>query len=481
MATPLKSLSSWATIRSIPYYFFYYYVPTRYSGLSSESDHIRQEVWKFKDGYHQDQFVDQLATKLSNTFGNADFLTLVCIPASTVNSNRTRYEQFSHDLCSKIHMTNGFEHISIVKEKKPSHLGGTDEAVYELDRSFFAGKKIVLFDDVVTKGSSMQSFIDYLEEVGAKVVCCMSIGRTFWDKCLSYQITNPWTGKAVFSGKASTAPDKDNRAYETPISLVDELLSSNTTVKRTITPTVIAKPSPAQKVATDNTVNEELTVAHNNVKSTSAPTVIAKTSPTQKVATDNAFDKAILKKIFDKEQHNAKYKLGEFVRFGHLNGRSVQWIVLDQKDDEYLLISKYGLDCREFHTTNTFITWDKCSLRTWLNVDFYNSTFSNKEKSQIIQHEVIASSNPIYRTYQGQNTKDKLFILNISEYNKYFDIYNKWVCRLFSGILRQCWLRNSGNDSCHASFIGRSGSIHAGGSKITSARNAVRPVMWVKL
>ena len=87
----------------------------------------------------------------------------------------------------------------------------------------------------------------------------------------------------------------------------------------------------------------------------------------------------------------------------------------------------------------------------------------------------------VYRTAQGKNTEDKLFILSVNEYNYYFDIYNKWVCRLFSGILRQCWLRNSGADNGRAAFIGRSGSIHAGGSKITSARNAVRPVMWVKL
>lgn len=159
-----------------------------------------------------------MATKLRNTFGNADFLTLVCIPASTVDSNRTRYKQFSHDLCSKLNMKNGFKHISIVKEKEPSHLGGRDEAIYEFDRKFFSGKKIVLFDDVVTRGSSMRSFIESLEDAGADVVCCMSIGKTFWDKIMDYTVTNPWTGNAVFQCGEATAPDKDNRVYETPVS-----------------------------------------------------------------------------------------------------------------------------------------------------------------------------------------------------------------------------------------------------------------------
>lgn len=218
MPTPLKSLSSWDTLNSIPYYFFYYYVPTRYSDLSSESEDIRKELWNFKDGCYHDQFVDLMATKLRNTFGNTDFLTLVCIPASTVYSNRTRYKQFSHDLCSKLNMKNGFEHISIVKEKEPSHLGGRDEAIYEFDRTFFSGKKIVLFDDVVTRGSSMRSFIESLEDAGAEVVCCMSIGKTFWDKIMDYTVTNPWTGNAVFQCGEATEPDKDNRVYETPVS-----------------------------------------------------------------------------------------------------------------------------------------------------------------------------------------------------------------------------------------------------------------------
>ena len=218
MPTPLKSLSSWDTLNSIPYYFFYYYVPTRYSDLSSESEDIRKELWNFKDGCYHDQFVDLMATKLRHTFGNTDFLTLVCIPASTVYSNRTRYEQFSHDLCSKLNMKNGFKHISIVKEKEPSHLGGRDEAIYEFDRTFFSGKKIVLFDDVVTRGSSMRSFIESLEDAGAEVVCCMSIGKTFWDKIMDYTVTNPWTGNAVFQCGEATEPDKDNRVYETPVS-----------------------------------------------------------------------------------------------------------------------------------------------------------------------------------------------------------------------------------------------------------------------
>lgn len=428
MTTRIPTLEKWDLLRSTPYYFFYYYVPPRYQMASSESQYIREEIWKFKNGRHQDEFIDQLEKKIKHTFENPNFLTLVCIPASTNEDNRIRYEHFSDVLCKKLNMTNGFRYISILKEKSPAHLGGRDVATYDFDKSFFKGKKVILFDDIVTKGASMHSFMDYLEEVGAKVVCCISIARTFWNQYMDYKINNPWTGNAVFQCGTTIAPDKDNRSIE--------------------------------KENTFRVPAEEL---HKEAK-----TILVS-------------DVARLNQKSEQKQLTTKYQVGDCVRLGRHNGRPVQWIVLEQKDNEYLLISKFGLDCRSFNTTDTSTTWDKCSLRTWLNVDFYNNTFNRSEQEKIIRHEVVASDNPIYRTAQGKNTNDKLFILNINEYNQYFDIYNKWVCRLFSGILRQCWLRNSGNDNTRAAFIGRSGSIHAGGSRITSARNAVRPVMWVKL
>lgn len=324
-------------------------------------------------------------------------------------------------------MINGFQYISILKEKSPSHLGGSDVATYDFDRSFFKGKKVILFDDVVTKGASMQSFMDYLEEVGAEVVCCISIGRTFYDRYMGYDINNPWTGNTVFKCGYLKAPDMDNRTIE----------------ERKI------------PISDEKSIEE-----------------------THQIQVD---DVARVNEVSVERQLVAKYQIGDCICFGRFNGRFVKWIILDQKGDEYLLISKFGLECMPFNKTEGFTTWGGCTLRKWLNEDFYNNTFSRAEQEKIIRHEVVASDNPIYRSFQGKNTKDKVFILNIKEYNQYFDIYNKWVCRLFSGILRQCWLRNSGNDNSRGAFIGRSGSIHAGGSKITSSRNAVRPAMWVKL
>lgn len=175
-----QAVNNWETVKGIPHYFFYYYYPTRISYVSSTSEKARKMIWKFKNGEEKFEVSKILKEKLQSTFRANDLkeMTLVCIPASTVSANRNRYESFSQSICNTLGMKNGFPHISIVKEKEESHLGGTTKAEYRFDTSFFKGAHIVLFDDVVTRGHSIEEFKNYLTRMGANVVCAISIGRT---------------------------------------------------------------------------------------------------------------------------------------------------------------------------------------------------------------------------------------------------------------------------------------------------------------
>ena len=190
------SVSRWKCTLGIPLYFFYYYFPyERCRYVTSESDMARKLVWKFKDGesYARNEVVRMLKKKLLDTFTKFDleYLTLVCIPASTVLTNRIRYESFSNTICKETGMINAFNQIRIIKEKTEAHLGGNDKAEYSLDRNFFKNKNIILFDDVVTRGRSMIDFKSRLESLGAKVICAISIGRT----CASDNTEpHPWSG-----------------------------------------------------------------------------------------------------------------------------------------------------------------------------------------------------------------------------------------------------------------------------------------------
>lgn len=190
-----NKVASWEKTKGIPHYFFYWYYPTRFVDVTQESEYARKLIWNFKDGNYQEEVIDIVTQKLQSTFSSdCARLTLVCIPASTIEDNDYRYTDFSETVCDKLNMYNAFEKIIITKEKDPSHLGGMDSAEYQFEESFFSGKYVVLFDDVVTRGHSIVSFKNKLESFGAIVICAISIGRTYSDYYGDDRKPHPWSG-----------------------------------------------------------------------------------------------------------------------------------------------------------------------------------------------------------------------------------------------------------------------------------------------
>ena len=97
----------------------------------------------------------------------------------------------------------------------------------------------------------------------------------------------------------------------------------------------------------------------------------------------------------------------------------IEWIVLERKDNKALLLSKYILDCKCYNNEFKEVTWETCDLRKWLNNDFYNRAFSDKEKSVVSDTDVVNADNSEYNSKGGNNTIDKVFCLSIDEVKKY--------------------------------------------------------------
>ncbi len=126
---------------------------------------------------------------------------------------------------------------------------------------------------------------------------------------------------------------------------------------------------------------------------------------------------------------------GDTVNFGRYeqdnnaaNGpEEIEWIVLDydEKEHKALLLSKYGLVAKSYNMDYMDITWEECSLRTWLNGEFLQSAFSSKERAAILKTAVDNSKNQGYgewKTDGGNNTQDHVFLLSYAEANRYLDV-----------------------------------------------------------
>ena len=104
----------------------------------------------------------------------------------------------------------------------------------------------------------------------------------------------------------------------------------------------------------------------------------------------------------------------ETMKFG-----GYDWRVLDKQDDKTLILSEYVLDVRPYHNVKGTITWEKCSLREYLNGEFYNS-FSDEDRARILLTKDLYNKNPWYSAATGKATDDCIFCLSVNEAVKYF-------------------------------------------------------------
>ncbi len=209
-----------------------------------------------------------------------------------------------------------------------------------------------------------------------------------------------------------------------------------------------------------------------------------------------------------KNTSNFKYaNIGDVITFGSYeqdnnlsNGKEeIEWIVLDKTEDKILVISKYGLDCQQYHHEWEYITWENCSLRGWLNNTFINEAFSEEEKSKIATVTVTAERNPDYNTSPGNDTQDHVFLLSINEAKKYFNSDEARKCGVTEYAIAQgaymtdyygtvdgkgtCvwWLRSPGFDQYDAAGVFDGGGVDSVGNYVYIDYIAVRPALWINL
>ncbi len=159
--------------------------------------------------------------------------------------------------------------------------------------------------------------------------------------------------------------------------------------------------------------------------------------------------------------------------------------MLESDGETALLISRYALDCKPYNEKPEYTTWEKCTLRGWLNNEFFNKAFSAEEKQSILQSDVSADENPEYSTNPGNATKDNVFLLSIVEANKFFKNDDARKCALTDYTkgrkkAYEWWLRSPGDDSGSAAYVYTDGSIDGRGYYVNS-RHAVRPCVRVRL
>lgn len=113
------------------------------------------------------------------------------------------------------------------------------------------------------------------------------------------------------------------------------------------------------------------------------------------------------------------------------------------------MVRKDVVDWKPYHDKVGEVTWENCSLRVWLNEDFYEQAFPERVKPWIAQ-VTLPNTSSHSDVDGGNNTQDRIFLLSEQELDKYY--YRIEVFFINTGIFKSAkdgvrylaWLRSPG-------------------------------------
>ena len=178
----------------------------------------------------------------------------------------------------------------------------------------------------------------------------------------------------------------------------------------------------------------------------------------------------------------------DLLEFGEFKGESISWRVLKKDNGCLTLITEKAIDAQPYNETRVETSWERCSLRRWLNDDWANEAFSDNEWS--------------FLTSDDSPVSDYVYILNQEEAERYFESDNDRMCectdyatqrglgptfaKQYSGYTTW-WLRDVVINGKQASTIDLDGSIHGSGDWVDAGTEGshrgkvgVRPVICVR-
>ena len=166
----------------------------------------------------------------------------------------------------------------------------------------------------------------------------------------------------------------------------------------------------------------------------------------------------------------------------------IKWQVIKCENGEALLLSDIVLDKQKYNKRLKKVTWEKSTLRKWLNKKFMNRAFSSSEQEAIRTTKVINEDNYYYKTDGGNDTLDKIYLLSLSETDEekeygFTDSYGMTI--KYSNYADLCdyqywWLRTPGEKNISAAAVDMSGEAYVGGGE-SDMELGIRPVLHLNL
>ena len=172
----------------------------------------------------------------------------------------------------------------------------------------------------------------------------------------------------------------------------------------------------------------------------------------------------------------SQYIPGCEVIFGDYYG-PVSWMVLEQKDDCVLLLSKDILDYQPYHSYDynkkASAVWASCSLRNWLNTTFLNAAFTAEQQKALAVTKHGSADDLVFLLSKNEAEEYREFLRKDPKYTDHAAAERK---KSVSFVISDSYfwlLRNeTGTDRLYTA----NGYVSSGTSQA-----GTRPAIWVKM
>lgn len=150
------------------YQYLKEYLPVRYQANAQQLAD-RQTCYNFKDGYLNDEVKSGFLNKIQEiTNGEKTGWSICFIPASTKSKTQARYKKLAEAILAAGYKV-AINAIYNEHDHEAGHLTGKTGNPIEgfgFNASDIAGKKIIVIDDIITRGRTFQMVAEKLETMG---------------------------------------------------------------------------------------------------------------------------------------------------------------------------------------------------------------------------------------------------------------------------------------------------------------------------
>lgn len=162
------------------YHYLKDYLPVRYQANAQQLAD-RQTCFNFKDGNINDEVKSGFLNKIQEiTNGEKTGWAICFIPASTKSKTQIRYKKLAEAIQASGYKV-AIDAIYNEHDHEAGHLTGKTGNPIEgfgFNTSGIAGKKIIVIDDIITRGKTFQMVAEKLMAMGATTVTGLFLAKT---------------------------------------------------------------------------------------------------------------------------------------------------------------------------------------------------------------------------------------------------------------------------------------------------------------